>query len=642
MKLPFPNEARSQKPEVRSPLAGLQPSTFSLQPAQRGVALVITLIMLSVTLVMAIAFLAISRRERNSVSTTTDTTVARLAADSALAAAQAQIVANIFATTNLAAYNFHTLVSTNYQNPLGFDPTSSNPTNVNFDYQNQLNSYAALGGAEMERNIGNLFYLPRVPVSIYNPTTGSNDFRFYLDLNRNGRFETNGLGPVMSGNVAFPFFDIAGNLTNDSTVRPDALPSAIATTFNVGDPEWIGLLEHPDAPHGPNNHFVSRYAFFAQPIGNSLDVNAIHNQTMSSALSQPLAAANDGYFRNEGLGSWELNLAAFLVDINTNAWNPVVNPYYYQQPGLPNKGAAFEDAQGILAWRYGFNYNSLTIPTALTYSALVNRRVDGYNVGNALTNFSLPAVQTPINQHWVGSDNTNRFFALPSELFDTSKVGVNFATRLVLAGAFDSTYDRYTYYRLLDQLGTDSTSTDARLNLNYNNVQPAFNGVADVNGTANATNLLDWTPLAFFTNAANRLIAYHTAQWWLQNFYNYTHTFGVTTTNPFTATSIPVYINGQFVYTPAVNRLLQLAANIYDASTNDIYPSVFRPLFTRQANNDVFITGFAHIASVAGDTDVAFSTPFDIQTFSQSGGVNVPVNIYGVPWIVEPTITARL
>ena len=36
----------------------------------------------------------------------------------------------------------------------------------------------------------------------------------------------------------------------------------------------------------------------------------------------------------------------------------------------------------------------------------------------------------------------------------------------------------------------------------------------------------------------------------------------------FGITNIPVLINGNFVYSPAVNRLLQLAANIYDATTN--------------------------------------------------------------------------
>src|SRR5271154_2635068 len=100
----------------------------------RGVALIITLILLSVTLFMAIAFLAISRRERGSVTTSVDTATARLAADSALANAQAQIIAGIFATTN--PFNSSLLVSTNFINGNGFANGIANPTNVNYDYQN--------------------------------------------------------------------------------------------------------------------------------------------------------------------------------------------------------------------------------------------------------------------------------------------------------------------------------------------------------------------------------------------------------------------------------------------------------------------------------------------------------------------------
>src|ERR1700679_3444017 len=90
--------------------------------SRRGIALVITLVMLSVTLVMAIAFLALARRERSSVSTTTDTTTAKLAADSALAAAQSQILANVFSGSS-NTYNFGLLVSTNYIYTNGFWPS---------------------------------------------------------------------------------------------------------------------------------------------------------------------------------------------------------------------------------------------------------------------------------------------------------------------------------------------------------------------------------------------------------------------------------------------------------------------------------------------------------------------------------------
>ena len=100
----------------------------------RGVALVITLILLAVVTFMALTFLAISRRERGAVTTTTDTATARLAADDALATAEAQIVANILATTN--PYNFGLLVSTNYINPADFRTGVASPTNVNYDYSN--------------------------------------------------------------------------------------------------------------------------------------------------------------------------------------------------------------------------------------------------------------------------------------------------------------------------------------------------------------------------------------------------------------------------------------------------------------------------------------------------------------------------
>ena len=226
--------------------------------SQRGIALVITLIMLAVTLVMAVAFLAIARRERNAATTATDTAVARLADDAALAAAQAQIAANILATTN--PYNYSLLVSTNYQNGAGFFTGVASPTNVNYDFYNGT-GLGPVSGNDLVQNIANLYLLPRAPVFVNNPNTGSNDFRFYLDLNRNGAFDPNGS---------------VTNVDNLGNAILGANGSPLVTV--QGDPEWIGVLEHPDQPHGPNNPFVARYAFLAQPAGNSLDLNYIHNQ----------------------------------------------------------------------------------------------------------------------------------------------------------------------------------------------------------------------------------------------------------------------------------------------------------------------------------------------------------------------------
>ena len=136
-------------------------------------ALVITLILLSVTLIMAVAFLAISRRERNAVTTTTDTASARLAADAALANAEAQIVANIFATTNAGAYNFGLLVSTNFFNTAAFNPAAgANPTNVNYDSP-------GLSSDQRNQALADLFYSARAPVYMSNLLFHTNENRFY-------------------------------------------------------------------------------------------------------------------------------------------------------------------------------------------------------------------------------------------------------------------------------------------------------------------------------------------------------------------------------------------------------------------------------------------------------------------------------
>ena len=61
-------------------------STLGPRPSARSaVALIITLILLAVVTFMALTFLAISRRERNAVSASTDNLTAQLAADNALA-----------------------------------------------------------------------------------------------------------------------------------------------------------------------------------------------------------------------------------------------------------------------------------------------------------------------------------------------------------------------------------------------------------------------------------------------------------------------------------------------------------------------------------------------------------------------------
>jgi hypothetical protein len=598
--------------------------------SQRGIALIITLILLSVTLIMAVAFLAISRRERGSVTTATDTATARLAADSALANAQAQIIASIFATTN--PYNSSLLVSTNYINPNGFQiaPPAlyTNLINVSYNYPNGT----PLSSADFEQNVANLFLSPRAPVFITDRTTGTNDFRFYLDLNRNGNFEDT------SGSM--PQTNNFGQQILDANNNPINVPE-------IGDPQWIGVLERPDAPHGPNNKFLSRYAFVCLPAGGALDLNAIHNNAYT-------AAPDDGYFRDQGVGSWEINLAAFLTDLNTNEWGQVIGDsfngnytyYYYQYAPNNNRGLAFYDANELLAYRYNFN-PAPWASAQFANNSLANGPVDIFPFGPAMTNTFVPFYSYSLNIPWAGADNTNHFFDLTADLFDTTKTERNviapalgFTDHLLNAGTNTfggstvSTYDRYTFYRLLAQLGTDSTPESGKMNLNYDNLDNNGNVVPGAE-----TNLNAWTTepngaLRFFTFAADRMLRLYTTNWYAADFNNFTNTFG-TNAIPFGITNIPVWANGRLVYSSAVNRLLQLAANMYDATTNSFFPSVFRPLFSTDAAGNLFITSYTNIDSVAGINIFPLVTPFDARTIAALPNlVNVPDNIYGVPWII--------
>ena len=79
-------------------------------------------------------------------------------------------------------------------------------------------------------------------------------------------------------------------------------------------------------------------------------------------------------------------------------------------------------------------------------------------------------------------------------------------------------------------------------------------------------------PAGLFTNLAERL---------LQRQFG----FGVT----------QIEISPSNQYTPSVHRLLQVAANLYDAtsdSPDSLFPSVFRPLF--KTNGSVFICGYTN------------------------------------------------
>ena len=139
-------------------------------------------------------------------------------------------------------------------------------------------------------------------------------------------------------------------------------------------------------------------------------------------------------------------------------------------------------------------------------------------------------------------------------------------------------------------------------------------------GTAFASPINTSDPLGFFTNVASRLLS-------SQLNVNLTH--------------IQVYPTNQ--YTPAVHRLLQVTANIYDATTTNFYPSVFRPLFwkTNELNGsgilqtDVYVAGYQYVPEpLSPSGPVIFSPPTDAGDPSIPFGLSITNNIYDVPWVL--------
>jgi hypothetical protein len=116
-------------------------------------------------------------------------------------------------------------------------------------------------------------------------------------------------------------------------------------------------------------------------------------------------------------------------------------------------------------------------------------------------------------------------------------------------------------------------------------------------------------PTEFFTTVASNLLAE-------QLDVNFSH--------------IRIYPTNE--YTPAVHRLLQLTANIYDATTTNFYPTVFRPYFTSDGTN-VFISGYEQVDS--GEGAIA-QHPVEIADAfgSRAIGTNSHLNFYNIPWIL--------
>jgi len=285
----------------------------------------------------------------------------------------------------------------------------------------------------------------------------------------------------------------------------------------------------------------------------------------------------------------------------------------------------------------------------------------------------------PYNAPWPGSYATNYFYNI-QDVFNTSKTSPAFVSRLLTVGTNNNSLDRYTFQRLLASIGTgsapeletfvygDVTTTNPavqppsvlrpKVNLNYDNSLQITNGL-----NSSPAILAPWSanpagPLAFFTNAAESLLR-------SQDFRVTNYLVTVVPPNQayfvptnisyihFGLTNIPVYnsLNPSIRYTEQLHRMLQLAANIYDATTNHVvpagslpYPSVYRPLFFSTnyggTNQVLYIVGYTQVFT-DGATRIGNMLPPKGPANSAVGlklpwdpTIGTNDNVWGIPWVV--------
>jgi hypothetical protein len=637
---------------------------MKLRTKEQGIVLVVTLIMLSVVTLMAIVFLGVSRRERATVTVTSDQITAKLTAEAGMARAQSEVVGRILSASN--RYDFDYAVSTNFFNPAGFNSAdiTFNPHNVNYFLPN---GNSIRGNDNQAVNIGNQLHDPRPPVyfkeKAYNPRTRqfeeNIDFRFYLDFNRNRRFDPTGLLPALD--------------ENNRQLR-DMESSLPVWSRYVGDPQWVGVLEYPGKPHSATNRFIGRFAYIIVPEGRSLDLNAIHNQV------KQLSNTQDFFVRNQGIGPWEMNLGAFLRDLNPRIWTQ----YQYAGPLTlqENTGNSFRDAFSLLNYRRANRpLSTLNLLANPSPAQLQQDFVDSFANGPYLLNTPWLAqdVADSPDRTWWGSDYWRAFFDV-QELFNGNKIpnasGVPASSDSVsdrigrIPGlAQTSTYDRYTYYRLISQLGTASIpDTQARsyrlavldevpqlrevrtnkLHLNYNN------------HSNHQTNYTDWQPRQLFMLSAQRLLMANlsTNPPPLTQLNVQGQQFSIPGTNfhmvgdsyvnrNFALTNIQVWPEktpGVHEYTANVHQLLQLAANMTDPVTTmrprgtfaggntEHFPLVFRPRYNVREDGSVAIFDFVEVTN---DAPAQLSKPYrDLRFSSHRSALNADDNVFGIPWVV--------
>ena len=582
---------------------------------EQGIALITTLIMLSLVTFLSVAFLTLTRQERQTVAVLGDIVMAEEMERTSMDRAVGEIVTRMLTTNgpnSRQVYDF--MVSTNFERPGGFLSGQASLANVNYKDGNG----APLNPGDQRRNIANLYFDPRVPVfrdvdrnGRINPREDGQEFIYYIDFNRNGQFEPSGWVP------------------NTNDLGQQIAPSPV---HRMGDPQWVGVLDRPDLWHQGTNRFVGRYAYLVMPTSRSLDLNYIHNQ--ARLINQPHNANDEGYVRNQGVGNWELNLAAFLVELHRGVWNAAGSTYAYD-PFLANSGRAFEHAMELSRARYQFTpsqnqhfvnlwsfnqqFLSQGTPNAFYFWGTADR-FDLYGNGplhvgpsvqlgldTASSGFSggddivlLAAAPVGVAAPWFGSPMPSPFFNVAELLQDSTAAGLknydDFVNRLRGVMANAGHFNRYTYYRMLAQMGTDSGEPYTnKIHLNYKNWQPT-NTVYLASDRTRITNYQNYLQPGSFKDSefdpwveTNASVAFPARNFWEMT----NHMFGMVAdtllrkrfglsfkdtpaNNQSLATTIaiPVWDSavGSNVYRSDIHQTLQLAANIYDATTGAQLP----------------------------------------------------------------------
>ncbi len=598
---------------------------------QSGIALISTLIMLSLVTFLSVAFLTLTRQERATVQVQTQVVVAEEMERAGFQRATAEIVSRMLTTNGPSGrqlYDF--MVSTNYQRIGPFDPSPPARFSLaNVSYTNNLGG--PLSMSDQRQNILNLFYDPRVPVykdvnrnGSIDPREYGQEFIYYIDYNRNGMFEpsglvqnTNGLGQMVGGQV-----------------------------YRMGDPHWIGVLDRPNLRHNGQNRFIGRYAFLVQPTGRSLDLNYIHNQ--ARLLNTSEAPGNEGYVRNQGVGNWELNLAGFLVGLNGGAWNRPASPYSYS-PFSASVSEAFGHARDLSRSRYQFipsdplSYDNLwrftnqfgirdqSFPSHLYFWNTVGH-YDLYgngpfNVGTSLqlgVTAGAPAVfsdtddyallqgaPTGVNEAWFGSPMPSPFFNMTELLQnDGSRIYDAFANRLRGHMASANHFDRYTLYRMMAQMGMDSAPPYTnKIHLNYLNWFPEYSTNYARPLHVAETNFYPWLQTDVRGSNVNYFFEFVADTLLKRRFGLSFKDTGPNNQNLATTIAIPVWDSaaGRNLYNSAVHQTLQLAANIHDAANGadllEWNPSVAYAAGARILRNGLIYEALAASTGVIPEQD---------------------------------------